>query len=263
MEIEKTVVVPAPASRVWELLLDPQVMGGCVPGMQSIQVISDVEYIAEIKVKVSFISAKFKLKTTIVEQRAPHYLRTEGTGEDTSVASSLKQTSEIFLTELPDGQTELRILVKVDVLGRLGTFGLSAMKTKADRMWDEFTEKLVARITATGDVAASGVKVTAAPAKPPVAAKPLMPTPAPMPVDRPSVAAPTALSMAPPVVVQQGVPVSTETWWSRWFGRSPKRESTDICIEIHRGDTVVKVLWPVAGASHCSQWLRDYLVRPE
>jgi carbon monoxide dehydrogenase subunit G len=178
VEIEKTVVVPAPANRVWELLLDPQVMGGCVPGMQSIQVISDLEYVAEIKVKVSFISAKFKLKTTIVEQRAPHYLRTEGTGEDTSVASSLKQTSEIFLTEQADGRTELRILVKVDVLGRLGTFGLSAMKTKADRMWDEFTEKLVARITGTGDAAASGVKVTQVPAKPPVAARAPVATPA-------------------------------------------------------------------------------------
>ncbi|MBJ2154728.1 CoxG family protein [Variovorax sp. IB41] len=268
MEIEKTVVVPAPASRVWELLLDPQVMGGCVPGMQSIQVISDVEYIAEIKVKVSFISAKFKLRTTIVEQRAPHYLRTEGTGEDTSVASSLKQTSEIFLAEQPDGQTELRILVKVDVLGRLGTFGLSAMKTKADRMWDEFTEKLVARITGTSDAAASGVKVTQAPAKPPAAAKAPVATPASPPVARPPVARPIDTSIdaprpAPPVVVQHEAAAPVDTWWSRWFGRSHKRESTDICIEIHRGDTVVKVLWPVEGASHCSQWLRDYLVRQE
>jgi carbon monoxide dehydrogenase subunit G len=268
VEIEKTVVVPAPASRVWELLLDPQVMGGCVPGMQSIQVISDVEYIAEIKVKVSFISAKFKLKTTIVEQRAPHYLRTEGTGEDTSVASSLKQTSEIFLTEQAGGQTELRILVKVDVLGRLGTFGLSAMKTKADRMWDEFTEKLVARITGTGDASASGVKVTQAPAKPPVAARAPVAAPASPSVVRPPVVPPIDTSIdaprpAPPVVVQHEAAAPAGTWWSRWFGRSHKRESTDICIEIHRGDTVVKVLWPVEGASHCSQWLRDYLVRQE
>jgi carbon monoxide dehydrogenase subunit G len=268
VEIEKTVVVPAPANRVWELLLDPQVMGGCVPGMQSIQVISDLEYVAEIKVKVSFISAKFKLKTTIVEQRAPHYLRTEGTGEDTSVASSLKQTSEIFLTEQADGRTELRILVKVDVLGRLGTFGLSAMKTKADRMWDEFTEKLVARITGTGDAAASGVKVTQVPAKPPVAARAPVATPASHPVARPPVAASIDAPIevprpAPPVVVQHEAPAPAGAWWSRWFGRSHKRESTDICIEIHRGDTVVKVLWPVEGASHCSQWLRDYLVRQE
>jgi len=172
VEIEKVLVVDAPADRVWSMLLDPNVMGGCVPGMKSIQVVSDVEYIAVIHVKISFISAKFKLNTKIVEQRAPNYLRTEGTGEDASVASSLKQQSEIFLTALDDGKTELRIKVKVDVLGRLGSFGLSVMKTKADRMWDEFGQNLVNRLSGVAGPdsvvsggAATPSQVTSAPAK--------------------------------------------------------------------------------------------------
>ena len=99
-------------------------------------------------VKISFVSAKFKLKTKIVEQRAPQYLRSEGTGDDASLASSLKQRSEIFLTGLPDGGTELKMKVTVDVLGRLGSFGLSVMKTKADRLWDEFGENLGKRLVA-------------------------------------------------------------------------------------------------------------------
>lgn len=146
MEIEKVMSVGAPAARVWDMLLDPAVMGGCVPGMQSIEVISPTEYVALMHVKISFVSAKFRLKTRIVEQRAPHYLRSEGTGEDASVASSLKQQSEIFLTALDDGGTELKMVVKVDVVGRLGSFGLSVMKTKADRMWEEFGQNLVQRI---------------------------------------------------------------------------------------------------------------------
>ena len=151
MEIEKTLTLAAAPQRVWELLLDPQVMGGCVPGMKSIDVISPTEYVALMHVKISFISAKFKLRTNIVEQRAPEYLRAEGTGEDASVASSLKQQSEMFLVPTADGGTELRIKVTVDVLGRLGTFGLSVMKTKADRMWEEFG----ANSTASSDAAVS------------------------------------------------------------------------------------------------------------
>jgi uncharacterized protein len=81
-----------------------------------------------------------------MEQRPPFYLRSEGTGEDAAVASSLKQHSEIHLSALPDGSTELRILVKAQVLGRLGTFGLGVMKTKADRLWDEFAKNLLARL---------------------------------------------------------------------------------------------------------------------
>jgi carbon monoxide dehydrogenase subunit G len=146
VEIEKTLNVAAAPQQVWSLLLDAQVMAGCVPGMQSIEVISPTEYVAQMHVKIAFISAKFKLRTVVVEQRAPDYLRAEGTGEDASVASSFKQQSEIFLAPGVDGGTELRLKVKVDLLGRLGTFGLNVMKTKADRMWDEFAVNLAARI---------------------------------------------------------------------------------------------------------------------
>ncbi len=138
MEIEKTLMFDAPQEKLWALLLDPAAMKDCVPGMQSIEVLSDIEYIAHMHVKISFISARFKLKTRIADMQAPAYLRAEGTGEDATVASSLKQVTEMFLSPLEDGRTELRMKVRVDVLGRLGTFGLGVMKTKADRMWDEF-----------------------------------------------------------------------------------------------------------------------------
>ena len=148
MEIEKSLTCASSAQQIWALLLDPQTMGACVPGMKSITVISQSEYLAEMHVKFSFISAKFKLRTTVVEQRPPHYLQSQGSGEDSSVASTLKQTSEIFLTEQADGQTELRMKVQVQVLGRLGTFGLSAMKTKADRLWEEFAANLQTKLAA-------------------------------------------------------------------------------------------------------------------
>jgi carbon monoxide dehydrogenase subunit G len=146
MDIEKSVTLNASAEQIWALLLDPQTMGACVPGMKSIEVISDTEYLAEMHVKFSFLSAKFKLRTTVVEQRPPHYLQSQGSGEDSSVASTLKQTSEIFLIDQADGQTELRMKVQVQVLGRLGTFGLSAMKTKADRLWEEFAANLQTKL---------------------------------------------------------------------------------------------------------------------
>ena len=75
MDIEKSVSLNASAEKIWALLLDPQVMGACVPGMKSIEVISDTEYLAEMHVKFSFLSAKFKLRTEVVEQEAG-YLHT-------------------------------------------------------------------------------------------------------------------------------------------------------------------------------------------
>jgi carbon monoxide dehydrogenase subunit G len=142
MEFEKTTTVAAPMARVWQLLLDPQVMGACVPGMESIDVVSETQYVVNIHVKVSFVSTRFKVRTNIVEMRPPSYLRSEGAGEDSSLASSLKQSSEVFLTDLGNGSTELRMKLKIDVFGRLGGFGMNIIKTKADRMWEDFGRNL-------------------------------------------------------------------------------------------------------------------------
>jgi uncharacterized protein len=146
VEIEKNVTLPGTAQQLWQLLLDPQVMGQCVPGMKSIEVISPTEYLAKMEVKISFLTAKFKIKTVIVEQDQPRFLKSQGSGEDSSIASSFKQTTCIWLNDVSSEpsspQCNLRMVVDVTMLGRIGSFGLSAMKTKADLMWDEFILKL-------------------------------------------------------------------------------------------------------------------------
>ncbi|MBO9515008.1 MAG: SRPBCC family protein [Variovorax sp.] len=278
MEIEKTLTVAAPPQRVWALLLDPNVMGGCVPGMKSIDVVSDTEYVALMHVKIAFINAKFKLRTTIVEQREPSYLRAEGTGEDASVASSLKQQSEIFLTPTAEGGTELRIKVNVDVLGRLGTFGLSVMKTKADRMWEEFGANLAARID--GGVVPQAP--AAAPSRAPVAA----PAPAPAAVSAAKAPAPAAAARqpepqtmqaaataAPPAQVApaRAAPASEpepETgWWSRLLGGRNGRTASlatagrAIRIEVRQIDKTISIEWPLEGADQCKDWLRELLAK--
>ncbi len=255
MEIEKTLTVSAPREQVWALLLDPEVMAGAVPGMQSIEVLSPTEYLAVMHQKISFISAKFKLRTRIVEQRAPVYLRVEGTGEDSSVASSLKQRSEVFLDATPEGGTALRIKVDVDLLGRLGAFGLSVMKTKADRLWDEFGANLAARIEAGGP-----------PPAPPVPGRAPEPVcgPAAASVLPPAACAPDpAVAGAPPqaaaVQALQG-PIG-KGWWGRIFCGGPPRDGAPdtIRVELQRGDTRISVQWPGARADECTAWLRDCL----
>ena len=249
MEIEKTLTVAAAPQRVWELLLDPSVMGSCVPGMQSIDVLSPTEYVALMHVKIAFVSAKFKLRTTIVEQREPTYLRAEGTGEDASVASSLKQHSEIFLTPADGGGTELRIKVNVDVLGRLGTFGLSVMKTKADRMWEEFGNKLRARIDGTEapDAAAAPIAAVAQAVK--------TTPPSALPTAKPERAAQAPLEPLAPAPSM--APAATQGWWSRLRGNGRTATSGSLIhIEIRQAGKTIRVDWPLEGADQCQAWLR-------
>lgn len=262
MEIEKTLTVSAPPQQVWELLLNPQIMAGAVPGMKSIEVISPTEYVAEMHQKISFISARFKLKTRLVEQKAPEYMRVEGTGEDASVASSLKQTSEVFLTPAANGGTDLRIKVNVDVLGRLGAFGLSVMKTKADRLWEEFGSNLAARIEAGGlalDVpsAASLAPVAPAVARQAVTRPEMAPAPDPAPAPVPG---PVPRDPMDVIVTASTEDASPDAgWWSRIFGtaRNTRNSGQFIRVEVRQLDKTICVEWPVAAASECREWLRS------
>src|ERR1700726_1598329 len=45
MIFEKSAVVKAPVDRIWAMLLDPNVMGACVPGVETIEVVSNSEYL--------------------------------------------------------------------------------------------------------------------------------------------------------------------------------------------------------------------------
>jgi carbon monoxide dehydrogenase subunit G len=255
MDVEKTLTIAVRAQPVWESLLDPKVMGSCIPGMQSIEVLSDTEYLASIHVKLAFISAKFKMRTTITEMRAPAYLRSESTGEDTSVASTLKSTTEVFVTELGDGQTELRIKVKVDLLGRLGTFGMNAMKTKADRMWDEFARNLAAQLSgATAPVSGETARTTTALPSPAEVATASAAT-VPESVAQRPVAGSGAVAVSASRLPSQATPRS---WWQRLF--SPAMPSQELIhIEIRRADTQVFISWPQTSSGECASWLLDYL----
>jgi uncharacterized protein len=175
MIFEKSAIVRASPDRIWAMLLDPNVMGACVPGVEAIEVISDVEYLVSVHVKVAFISARFKVHTTIVEARGPSYLRSAGTGEDSTFTSSLSQSSEVFLTDTGDGSAELRMRLTVELMGKLGSFGLNIIKTKVDRMWQEFSQNLAHRlaepVTEAGPITEVGASGSGA-ADPDIAAAP-------------------------------------------------------------------------------------------
>jgi uncharacterized protein len=247
MDLDKTLLLPAPPEKVWALLLDPEVMGACVPGMQGIEVLSPTEYRALMVVKLAFITARFRIKTTVLEQRAPHYLKTSGVGDDASAASSFKQTSELFLEPAEGGATSLRMTIHADLLGRLGTFGLAVMKTKADRLWDEFGVNLAARLAPVvapeaAPVGAPGLH-HAAEAAPDAGA-------ATAPGDG-AARQPSAASSVGATSVPAGA-MPAASLWQRWFG---PREAIQVVVV--RGDTRIEVRWPLQGQAQCAAWLRE------
>lgn len=246
MEFEFSHVFDAPPDRLWSVLLDPDEMAKCVPGMKSVEVLSDTEYRARIQVKIAFISAKFDVRTVISETRPPVYLRCETSGEDNSVGSSVKSVSEMFLTPQDEGGTELRVTASATVLGRLGTLGLNPMRTKAARMWEQFCQSLEAVLAGAGpDETQPDTRESAGGGtEPPKAAQ-----------TRESASAEAA-------ALRQAEATETRSpgvlgGLRRWLGG---REQ--IRVELSRNGTTVILHWPCAQADRCLAWL-DRQLEPD
>lgn len=142
MQIANTIVIDASIQKTWDFLLDASKVAACVPGVDNVEKIDDENYVVDITAKVGFIKASFKVKLAITEKNPPNYMRSEGTGDESGMTSSLKTVTELNLKELGENQTELSATTDVNVFGKLGTFGHSVIKGKADKMWIEFGDNL-------------------------------------------------------------------------------------------------------------------------
>ena len=118
-----------------------------MPGVNSVERVDDNNFIVSITVKVGIIKPTFRLNTAIVERNPPVYLRSACAGEANGMMGSLRGTIEIFLMALDGGaETQIDVQAEGDVFGRLGTFGYSVLKGKADQLWEQFISNLTGAV---------------------------------------------------------------------------------------------------------------------
>jgi uncharacterized protein len=71
MHFEGSVEIAAPRDRVWAFVMDPNQVGQCGPGVESIDVIDDTHFKATAKIGIGFISARFVVNMEFADTRAP------------------------------------------------------------------------------------------------------------------------------------------------------------------------------------------------
>jgi hypothetical protein len=144
--IEGHFAIKAPISKVWDFLLNAQALASCVPGCEGVEVVDENTYVTSIKVKVGPISARFKMRLTIVEREPPRRLLTTGKGGDSKMASSLVSKNEIKLNVISEKETDFYYRSDVSVLGTLGKFGEGIMRKKAKDVGEQFAQALKSKL---------------------------------------------------------------------------------------------------------------------
>ncbi len=148
MKIDGAFTIAAPLPQVWDALLDPQIVGPCIPGCSDIEVISPTDYRATVTLEIGPIKAGFKVAVTVTQIVPQVSVTCLTKGEEGSRASVLSANSVMTVTACGIDQTDVRYASEVSVTGRLGKFGLGLMKKKAESVASAFARNLQSRLQA-------------------------------------------------------------------------------------------------------------------
>ena len=146
MEIQEKFLVNAPIQKVWQFIVNPQLIGSCVPGCESIEAQDSRNYVATVKAGVGPIKVRFKITTTLTQIDEPKHIHMEAKGADIGKAGSFNQSSDVRLRAVSENETEVSYSSNVTVVGRIALFGDRIMRAQAKKIGGEFIQALKKKI---------------------------------------------------------------------------------------------------------------------
>lgn len=192
MDMTGAYAIPAPRSKVWDALNDPEILKQCIPGCDEVIKLSDTEMTAKVTARVGPVRAHFAGKVTLSELDPPNGYRISGEGTG-GAAGFAKGGATVHLVDEGEG-TRLSYTVEAHVGGKLAQIGSRLIDATARKMADDFFSHFA-------EIVGGPVPAAAAAAPEPIVEAPSEPAPAPAAAPPPPVAAPTptAAPLPPPV----------------------------------------------------------------
>ena len=132
MQFQGTVEIAAPRARVWAFLMDPNQVGGCGPGVESIEVVDADHFKAKAKVGVGFISARFVVDMRVAERNAPDLAILKAHGQ--APGSAVDATADMRLSGPAEGPTTMDWSADVLIAGTLASVGGRLIEGTANKM---------------------------------------------------------------------------------------------------------------------------------
>ncbi|MEZ5831340.1 MAG: carbon monoxide dehydrogenase subunit G [Dongiaceae bacterium] len=170
MELTGQERIAAPRTQVWQALNDPEILKACIPGCESIEMISPTEMKARVALKVGPIKASFAGQVTLSEIDPPNGYTISGEGSGGSVGGA-KGSAQVRLTE-DGGGSVLSYRVSSQVTGKIAQLGARLVDSAAQKLagdfFGKFREVVSAPVPAQTEMATAGHPA-------PVAAGPTMP----------------------------------------------------------------------------------------
>lgn len=136
MEILGSQIIPAAQQTVWDALNSPEVLKKCLPGCESVTLVSPDLYKVLITAAIGPLKAKFNGTLHVTEINAPHTCVLVFEGQGGAVGFG-KGSSSVALKTVAGG-TELSYSAQAHVGGKLAQIGSRLIDSVAKKMSDDF-----------------------------------------------------------------------------------------------------------------------------
>jgi uncharacterized protein len=132
MRFEGSVPIKASREKVWAFVTDPDQVGPCGPGVETIEVVDATHFKATAKVGVGFINARFNLNMEFAELQPPDRALIKAHGQ--APGSAVDATAEMRLSDGPDDGTVMAWNADVNLSGTLASVGARLIEGTANKM---------------------------------------------------------------------------------------------------------------------------------
>jgi len=132
MQFSGTTEINAPRDRVWAFVIDPQQVGWCGPGVESIEEVDATHFRARAKVGIGVISARFAVNLALVDAEEPDRAVIKASGQ--APGSAVEATGEMRLTGPAAGPTTMAWSADVAILGTIASVGARLIEGTANKL---------------------------------------------------------------------------------------------------------------------------------
>jgi carbon monoxide dehydrogenase subunit G len=144
VDLQGTYSFDQPANLVWNQLIDPEVVGGCLPGCSGLEPIGNDTYRVKLAMTVAAISGNYEGTVAIVDKQAPRSYRliVDGHGRSGFVRGEAR-------LELGEEQNKTIVTVygSAEVGGLIARVGQRMLASVAKMMMDRFFNCLQSKST--------------------------------------------------------------------------------------------------------------------
>ncbi|MDE2774243.1 MAG: carbon monoxide dehydrogenase subunit G [Gemmatimonadota bacterium] len=147
MEVSARYTFDAPRQRVWDLLVDPEVIASCLPGCESMELVGEDTYRATLTIGVAAVTGRYQGTVRMSDKDEPsgYTLLVEGKGRPGFVNGSASVT---LADGDADGRTRVAVTGKAQVGGTIARVGQRLLGGVSKMMMDRFFSCLQQRARA-------------------------------------------------------------------------------------------------------------------